>query len=63
VIEVTPCRTTETLVDPVQPEQLPELAEIVADPILTPVTWPEVCPTETVVVSLLDQVTPEVSVF
>ena len=63
VIDVTPCKTTVTVVDPEHAEQLPALAEIVAEPILSPVTWPEVCPTETVVESLDDQVTPEVTFF
>jgi hypothetical protein len=60
---VTPFKTTVTVVLPEHAEQLPEAAVTVADPIATPVTIPEVCPTDTVFASLEDQVTPDVSVF
>lgn len=63
VIEVTPWIATVTVVDPEHAEQLPALPVIVADPIATPVTNPDVCPTETAAESLEDHVTPEVMVF
>jgi len=63
VIEVTPWSATVTVVDPEQAAQLPALAVIVADPMATPVTWPEVCPTEIVLELLVDHVTPEFKVF
>jgi hypothetical protein len=64
VTEVTPWSATVTVVDPKHAEQLPGLrAVIVALPAATPVTTPEVCPTETALGSLEDQVTPEVRVF
>jgi hypothetical protein len=64
VIEVTPCRTTVTVVDPEHPEQLPALAEIVAELAVVPaVTSPDVCPTDATVESLVDHETPEVNVF
>jgi hypothetical protein len=63
VMEVTPWIATVTVVDPEHAEQLPALPVIVADPIATPVTTPEVCPTETALELLEDHVTPEVRVF
>jgi hypothetical protein len=62
-IDVMPVSTTVTVVDPEHAEQLPEAAVIVASPTATPVTTPEVCPTDTLFESLEDHVTPEVSVF
>jgi len=63
VIEVTPCSATVTVVEPEHAEQLPELAEIVVEPMERPVTWPEVCPTEATAESDEDHITPEVRVF
>ena len=63
VTEVTPWRATVTVVDPEHAEQLPELPVIVALPTDTPVTTPELCPTETELVLLEDHVTPEVRFF
>lgn len=63
VIEVTPWSATVTVVDPEHAEQLPALAEMVDEPIPTPVTWPELCPTVTAAESLDDHVTPDVMVF
>jgi hypothetical protein len=62
-IEVTPVSTTETDVDPLQAAQLPADAVIVADPVMSPVTMPEVGPTDTVLPSLEDHATPDVKVF
>ena len=63
VTEVTPWRATVTVVVPEHAEQLPALPVIVADPFATPVTTPDVCPTETAPESLEDHVTPEVRFF
>jgi hypothetical protein len=63
VIEVTPVKTTVTVVVPLHAEHPPEDAVIVADPVWTPVAMPEVCPTDTVVASLVDHTTPDCSVF
>jgi hypothetical protein len=41
-MDVTPVSTTETEVDPVQAEHPPDDAVIVADPVATPVTIPDV---------------------
>jgi hypothetical protein len=61
--EVTPVIATVTVVVPEHEEQPPELAEMVAEPVFTAVTWPEVCPTETVPASLEDHVTSLFRVF
>ena len=63
VMEFTPDSTTETDDVPVHAEHPPDEAVIVAVPDCTPVAIPEVCPIDTVVASLEDQTTPEVSVF
>lgn len=63
VTDVTPWIATVTVVEPEQAEQLPALPVIVAEPGATPVTNPDVCPTETAAESLEDHVTPEVMVF
>ena len=62
-MEFTPDSTTETDVDPVHAVHPPDEAVIVDVPDCNPVAMPEVCPTDTVVASLEDQATPEVSVF
>jgi hypothetical protein len=56
-------RTTETDAVPVQDEQPPDEAVMVEVPDCSPVTMPEVCPTDTTVGALDDQTTPDVSVF
>jgi len=63
MIDVTPVNTTVTVVDPVHAEHPPEEAVMVAEPVISPFTWPEACPTDTVVGSLEDHATPEVRFF
>jgi hypothetical protein len=63
VMEFTPDSTTETDDVPVHAVHPPDEAVIVAVPDCNPVAIPEVCPIDTVVASLEDQTTPEVSVF
>jgi hypothetical protein len=63
MIDVTPVSTTVTVVDPLHAAHPPEEAVIVADPVSRPSTWPEVCPTDTVLGSLEDQATPDVRFF
>ena len=63
MIEVTPVNTTVTVVDPVHAAHPPEDAVMVADPVISPSTCPEACPTDTVVGSLEDHATPDVRFF
>ncbi len=55
--------TTETVAVPVHAEHPPDEAVMVDVPDCSPVTMPEVCPTDTTVGVLEDQTTPEVRVF
>jgi hypothetical protein len=63
VIEVTPVRTTVTVVDPEHAEHEPDDAVMSDDPTATAVTMPEVCPTVTELCVADDHVTPDVSAF